>query len=59
MAFIDPSPLRGKYAEELAVIKPATTHWIDKMKSDQNDESYWPYMNGNFVFKNAIIGLSK
>ena len=45
----------GKYAEELAVIKPATTHWIDKIKSDQNDESYWPYMNGNFVFKNAVV----
>ena len=37
------------------VIKPATTHWIDKIKSDLNDESYWPYMNGNFVFKNAVV----
>ena len=46
---------QGKYAEELAVIKPATTHWIDKIKSDQTDESYWPYMNGNFVFKNAVV----
>ena len=26
---------QGKYAEELAVIKPATTHWIDKIKSDK------------------------
>ena len=46
---------QGKYAEELAVIKPATTHWIDKIKSENNDESYWPYMNGSFVFKNAVV----
>ena len=47
----------GKFAEELAVIKPATTFWIDKIKNDDNEEGsgYSPYMNGNFVFKNAVV----
>ena len=47
----------GKFAEELAVIKPATTFWIDKIINDENDDgsSYSPYMNGNFVFKNAVV----
>ena len=47
----------GKFAEELAVIKPATTFWIDKIKNDDNEDGsgYSPYMNGNFVFKNAVV----
>ena len=47
----------GKFAKELAVIKPATTFWIDKIKNDDNEDGsgYSPYMNGNFVFKNAVV----
>ena len=47
----------GKYAEELALIKPATTFWIDKIIEDENEDGtgYSPKMNGNFVFKNAVI----
>ena len=45
----------GKFAEELAVIKPATTFWIDKIVENDDDKSYFPYMNGNFVFKNAVV----
>ena len=47
----------GKHAEELAVIKPATTFWIDKIRNDKLEDgtSYLPYMNGNFVFKNAVV----
>ena len=46
----------GKYAEELAVISPATKKWIDKLVEDPDEDgsSYAPYMNGNFVFKNAV-----
>ena len=46
----------GKFAEELAVIKPATTFWIDKIidDGDEDGEGFFPKMNGNFVFKNAI-----
>ena len=47
----------GAYAEELAVISPSTTHWVDKIRNDENEDgsSYSPYMNGNFVFKNAVV----
>ena len=46
----------GKFAEELAVIKPATTFWIDKIidDGDEDGEGFFPKMNGNFVFKNAV-----
>ena len=49
----------GKHAEELAVISPATKKWIDKLVEDPNEDgsSYAPYMNGNFVFKNAVVRL--
>ena len=45
----------GKHAEELALIKPATTFWIDKIIEDENEDGtgYSPVMNGNFVFKNS------
>ena len=31
--------------------------WIDKLVEDPNEDgsSYAPYMNGNFVFKNAVV----
>ena len=47
----------GKYSEELAVISPATKKWIDKLVEDPDEDgsSYAPYMNGNFVFKNAVV----
>ena len=46
----------GKFAEELAVIKPATTFWIDKIIDDDDEDGkgFFPKMNGNLVFKNAI-----
>ena len=46
----------GKFAEELAVIKPATTFWIDKIidDNDEDGKGFFPKMNGNFVFKNAV-----
>ena len=47
----------GKHAEELVVISPATKKWIDKLVEDPSEDgsSYAPYMNGNFVFKNAVV----
>lgn len=46
----------GKHAKELSVIGPATTRWVDAImaENDENDTSYYPYMNGNFVFKHAV-----
>jgi 3-oxoacyl-[acyl-carrier-protein] synthase-3 len=46
----------GKNAKELALISPATSRWVNQIMTDQdeNDLSYYPYMNGNFVFKHAV-----
>lgn len=46
----------GKHARELALIGPATNRWVDKImtENDPEDTSYYPYMNGNFVFKHAV-----
>ncbi|MEP1984866.1 MAG: 3-oxoacyl-ACP synthase, partial [Maribacter dokdonensis] len=47
----------GQHAEELSLIAPGMgNRWVtDIMEdSDPNDESYFPYMNGQFVFKNAV-----
>ncbi|UXP33035.1 ketoacyl-ACP synthase III [Reichenbachiella agarivorans] len=47
----------GQFAEELALIAPATTDWIPNYieRNDPEDIRYYPYMNGNFVFKNAVV----
>ena len=53
---------QGKYAKELSVISPGMgTRWVsDILKdNDPDDESYLPYMNGQFVFKNAIFRFSE
>lgn len=47
----------GDHAEELALIAPNTNHnWVDDIvaQDDQKNLEYYPYMNGNFVFKNAV-----
>lgn len=52
----------GQHAEELALIAPGMgKRWItDVIKdNDPNDESYYPYMNGQFVFKNAVVRFSE
>jgi len=51
----------GKHAEELTVIAPSIRHWVPKIMeaNDENDESYFPYMNGTFVFKHAVVRFSE
>lgn len=46
----------GKHAKELALLGPATSRWVDQIMEENNpdDLSYYPYMNGNFVFKHAV-----
>ncbi len=46
----------GQHARELALIEPNTTRWVDKIieENDPANEKYYPYMNGNFVFKHAV-----
>ncbi len=47
----------GKHAKELALIGPNTGRWVPEIMEtkDEKDLSYYPYMNGNFVFKNAVV----
>lgn len=52
----------GQHAEELSLIAPGMgKRWVtDILKdNDPNDESYYPYMNGQFVFKNAVVRFSE
>ncbi len=52
----------GQHAEELAVIAPGMgQRWVTDIIQDNNpeDESYYPHMNGQFVFKNAIVRFSE
>ncbi len=51
----------GKYAEELALIGPNTGRWVPEIIANANSEdlSYYPYMNGNFVFKHAVTRFSE
>lgn len=52
----------GQHAEELSLIAPGMgKRWVtDIIKdNDPNDESYFPYMNGQFVFKNAVVRFSE
>ena len=51
---------QGKYAEELVVVSPSIKHWVPEIiDSKGEDISYYPYMNGTFVFKNAIVRFSE
>ena len=51
----------GKYARELAIIGPSTKRWIPEIVAnyDEDDMRYHPYMNGQLVFKNAVVRFSQ
>ncbi|WP_369048628.1 3-oxoacyl-ACP synthase III family protein [Tenacibaculum sp. UWU-22] len=51
----------GKYAKELALISPSTQKWVNTIIQENNpdDTSYYPYMNGQFVFKHAVARFSE
>ncbi len=52
----------GEHAEELSLIAPGMgKRWILDIIKDNNPEetSYYPYMNGQFVFKNAVLRFSE
>lgn len=52
----------GEHAKELAVLAPGMGgRWVTEIlaDNDSNDESYFPYMNGQFVFKNAVVRFSE
>lgn len=53
----------GQHAEELILKAPGMGgRWVTDIlaeKDKENDESYYPYMNGQFVFKNAVVRFSE
>ena len=51
----------GSYAEELSLIGPSTKRWVPEIleNNDPEDVSYFPHMNGQFVFKHAITRFSE
>ncbi len=52
----------GQYAEELVLKAPGMGgRWVTDIIADHDpdDESYFPYMNGQFVFKNAVVRFSE
>ncbi len=52
----------GQHAEELALLAPGMgDRWVTDIikENDPNDESYLPVMNGQFVFKNAVVRFSE
>ena len=47
---------QGKHKEELTLRGLGTQHWIDEYdKKGLNPDIHFPQMNGNFVFKNAVV----
>lgn len=51
----------GKFAEELSLIGPSTNKWVPELikENPQEDIPYYPHMNGQLVFKNAVIRFSE
>ena len=52
----------GEHAKELAVLAPGMGgRWVSDILAENNpdDESYFPHMNGQFVFKNAVVRFSE
>ncbi|WP_341216080.1 beta-ketoacyl-ACP synthase III [uncultured Wocania sp.] len=50
----------GKYADKLIVESPSIKHWVPQiLESEEEDLSYFPYMDGTFVFKHAVVRFSE
>lgn len=51
----------GKHKDELALQGPSTGYWVPQIieENPQEDIPYYPYMNGQFVFKNAVVRFSE
>ena len=51
---------QGKFADKLIVESPSIKHWVPEiLASEEEDVSYFPYMDGTFVFKNAVVRFSE
>ncbi|WP_108866991.1 3-oxoacyl-ACP synthase III family protein [Aquimarina aquimarini] len=51
----------GAHAKELSLEGPSTAHWVPEIIAENPQENipYYPYMNGQFVFKNAVVRFSE
>ncbi len=51
----------GSYAKELSLMGPSTGHWVPELIAEDPKEEipYFPYMNGQLVFKNAVVRFSE
>jgi 3-oxoacyl-[acyl-carrier-protein] synthase-3 len=49
----------GKYADKLIVEAPSIKHWVPEIMESKEDLSYFPYMDGTFVFKHAVVRFSE
>tara|TARA_R110002020_G_scaffold85914_3_gene211703 strand:- start:9881 stop:10888 length:1008 start_codon:yes stop_codon:yes gene_type:complete len=51
----------GEHALELSLRGPSTEMWVPEIieKNPQEDIPYYPYMNGQFVFKNAVVRFAE
>jgi 3-oxoacyl-[acyl-carrier-protein] synthase-3 len=51
----------GKHALELSLKGPSTQKWVPEIieENNQDNPDYYPYMNGQFVFKNAVTRFSE
>lgn len=49
----------GKYADKLMVQGPSIAHWVPEIMENPEDTSYFPYMDGQFVFKHAVVRFSE
>lgn len=52
---------QGEHALELSLKGPSTEQWVPELieTNPQEDIPYYPHMNGQFVFKNAVVRFSE
>ncbi len=52
---------QGEHALELSCKGPSPNHWVPEIMAEnpQKDIPYYPYMNGQFVFKHAVRRFSE
>ena len=50
----------GKYADKLTVASPSIAHWVPEIIASKGEDiSYFPFMDGTFVFKHAVVRFSE
>jgi 3-oxoacyl-[acyl-carrier-protein] synthase-3 len=50
---------QGEFAEQLTVVSPSIKNWVPQLIENQDDLSYFPYMDGQLVFKHAITRFTE